>query len=629
MKIKEKRDTEKIKFLVAILWTITCAICTKSIGLFISTMLCILFSWSITQVLKKYKIVSYILNSVLLLIIYLQLSVMLFARNFLTSMMLTNVSSVEDISGKFYIYIPLIVIIAVISFLPISSESYLKDKKIMSFFITVFLVIMIIAVGRITKKDPYLEFSKLIREMTEYNINDTNNISIEELEDLKQKFYKSEIKNFKNKPENISNKENIILIMTEGMSKYCIDYQNLMPNMKKFSQVSINFDNYYNHTFATYRGIIGQLYSGYQENNLDENRLISIQEILKNNGYKTIFINTEPQNVDFSNYITSLNFDEVYTETACLNGAQNSISDKDAYEILYNKAMQEGKAGQPFFIVIYTFGTHVNQDSPDIKYGDGSNSMLNRCSNVDEWFGEFFHNLKKSELYNNTMLVLTADHCSYRDIDFENAFPQYKRKVQELDAIPFSIYYKGVEPQMIDAGGRNTLDMAPTLLDLLDISSENYFLGQSLFSKEASSDLETTYQALSAYYSTANGEIMEQFGNPKKISYDVINDYFKLQEGLIGDLSNDSMHASFENNVITVKVKVSEYNNETQLAVWNEDEGKDTIKWYYSENNKDSSIYTIPLSDFDSKSGAFQLHLFSRNKDGTTEFITSQIKYIE
>lgn len=41
---------------------------------------------------------------------------------------------------------------------------------------------------------------------------------------------------------------------------------------------SFNFINYYNHTAATYRGLIGQLYSGHQYNNNDENTLFRFRK---------------------------------------------------------------------------------------------------------------------------------------------------------------------------------------------------------------------------------------------------------------------------------------------------------------------------------------------------------------
>ena len=87
-----------------------------------------------------------------------------------------------------------------------------------------------------------------------------------------------------------------------------------------------------------------------------------------------------------------------------------------------------------------------------------------------------------SELYDNTIVIYTTDHSTYSDQDFYKAFPNYNRPATFLDRIPFFIYQKDIEPEVIDVKGKNSLDMAPTLLDYLDIKDENYFLGNSLFS---------------------------------------------------------------------------------------------------------------------------------------------------
>lgn len=48
---------------------------------------------------------------------------------------------------------------------------------------------------------------------------------------------------------------------------------------------------------------------------MDKNSLISVQSILHNTGYHTMFINTETYNSDFSAYLASFEYDElVYLE---------------------------------------------------------------------------------------------------------------------------------------------------------------------------------------------------------------------------------------------------------------------------------------------------------------------------
>ncbi len=130
---------------------------------------------------------------------------------------------------------------------------------------------------------------------------------------------------------------------------------------------------------------------------------------------------------------------------------------------------QEEKSNQPFFTAIYTFNTHVTMDSEDQKFGDGGGMELNKFYNCDYQFGKFMEKFNESELSDNTIIIFTADHCTYADDAFREAFPDVPRVQVFLDRIPFFIYYKGVTPQVIDAQGRNSLCMTPTVLDFLDI----------------------------------------------------------------------------------------------------------------------------------------------------------------
>ena len=277
-----------------------------------------------------------------------------------------------------------------------------------------------------------------------------------------------------------------------------------MPNVANYQSKSLRFTGYYNHTFATYRGLIGQLYSGYQLSDFDSNSLISVQSILADEGYDTCFINTEPDNDDFSEYLNNMNFNEVIGDDYECNGMADSISDGDAYGILFDEAINKYETGNPFFIAIYTFGTHASLDSTEQLFGDGSSAELNKFYDADYQFGEFMEKFINSPLYDNTIVVFTAYHATYQEASFNEAFSDYTRQFHSIDEIPFFIYHKEVEPSSISVSGRNTLDFAPTILDYIDVSAPNYFIGSRLFCQQAQSVYEAYYNDSFVSYSTAN-----------------------------------------------------------------------------------------------------------------------------
>ena len=165
-------------------------------------------------------------------------------------------------------------------------------------------------------------------------------MSEEESNALLDKFYKEEVTGYVDKDATLVEKPNVIVIFTERLSQNIIsDDRNIMPNVASYQQKSLSFENYYNHTAATYRGISGQLSSGYQLEDFDGNNLTSLEDIFSEQGYHTFFFNTEPLNPDWNNYVNNLGFDYVVMDaTTPCNGAVNTISDKDAYEILFVSA---------------------------------------------------------------------------------------------------------------------------------------------------------------------------------------------------------------------------------------------------------------------------------------------------
>ena len=76
--------------------------------------------------------------------------------------------------------------------------------------------------------------------------------------------------------------------------------------------------------------------------------------------------------------------------------------------------------------------------------------------------------------------------------------------------MPLFIYHKDVEAKDIDVDGRTTIDFAPTVLDYLDISKPNYFLGESLFSgKDGGTRFDISHFDSSALIITEGGVLTD------------------------------------------------------------------------------------------------------------------------
>lgn len=428
------------------------------------------------------KILGYLINCILLLIIGIEIIVYRFAGNFVSLIMVTNLESIQGISGKAILYLLYIIPFIVALCIPtpkIEGRFYKSFSKCGLVCVLLLMEFIIWNSGENASpiENSILLFRNIYARQARYNkIAQSGNSDFEMLDSM---FYKDTIGNYVSSPLQKKNPD-VVLIFTEGLSQNIIDDErNIMPNVRMYEDKSLNFTNYYIHTAATYRGLIGQLYSGHQYNNNDENTLISLQKIMHDNVYQTTLINTEPNNQDFTNYLKTFDFDRIITS----NNTNTWLRDDEAYELLENEVKESYENSKPDFIVIYTFGTHATFDESKVKYGDGKNGLLNRFANADYYFGEFMKNFENNDKYNDLVVVFTTDHCTYEDEDFIRTFePSYTREDYFCDQIPLLIWYNKIEAQEINAEGRNSLCFAPTLLDFLDIDGDNYFLGDSLFS---------------------------------------------------------------------------------------------------------------------------------------------------
>lgn len=309
---------------------------------------------------------------------------------------------------------------------------------------------------------------------------------------------------------------NVIVIFTEGTSTrllgcYGGTYPGLTPNIDRLAKVSMRVTNYYNHTAATYRGLQGQMVSGYPSAGGGEDsepwgteqdraklsaiRYRSISMILHDNQYKTYFISPHYDSVGLNTLLRSLDFDKVYSfedisrDVAPGNKlyfVEGALSDDDIFHALHVLMAKNalGASGHPFFMGMYNFGTHAFLDiMPNgEKYADGSNAALNKLHNYDHALGQFLDYFFASPYAKNTILIVTADHASYPERPFRLAAGDDYRPLF-VDRIPLIIYDPVHKlPAQFDAQGRTSIDFAPTLMHLLSIQhGDNSFLGTSLF----------------------------------------------------------------------------------------------------------------------------------------------------
>jgi lipoteichoic acid synthase len=352
--------------------------------------------------------------------------------------------------------------------------------------------------------------SSFVRAISTYaGMNGPTQISAGELIKVRTEFLRRTTygEDFPNRyKQGLPQKPNVIVIFTEGMSARWMEtyggtHPGLMPNMDRLAGESLVFTHYYNHTAATFRGLRGQLTSGHQDvdgyndegtgigqrdvsNDISAVPRVSIPDVLRSQGYQSMFFLSQQEFLN--RMIETLGFDRTLgrdylyeAHLATKAGVRPKVlSDADLFSAMLSELEQQPR-DHPFFAAAYNFQTHAFLEGEE-SYGNGDNRLLNRFHAYDRNIGNFVARFKASPLHENTVLIVTSDHSSYPSPNATRADPRVQGYF--VDTIPLLMYWKGIQHNVVDVAGKNSLDLAPTVLSLLGArKSRNLFLGCSLF----------------------------------------------------------------------------------------------------------------------------------------------------
>ncbi|EPA5636592.1 LTA synthase family protein [Escherichia coli] len=454
--------------------------------------------------LIKRKFISNILWGIYLSILGVQAASLFSSGQYLMPLALSNAAEVESLGiGEVIKVFSIFILFVIVSFVTMPSGALvgrIKYYKFSFFCIVLLLVCSFISTGPVYA---FYETAKL------YYLQQTFKPS-EKIGDAGKSFLKTSVFITPLQNNNNFKGRNVIVIFAEGFSSEIIGNSKMAhfpitPNLDKLSTEALSFKNYYNHTAATFRGLRGQLTSGYQFrdgltdagtgiaqlsnveiNNIYLHRQTSLPDILKEYGYKSYFIASTEKNSPLNTMLKTLNFYKVLGMGDFIGYQRDRMTDKQTFNALqYFLRSQENK-NERFFIGVYPSGTHHGQDSPNEKYFDGSNPLYNKFYNYDFQLGKFVDFFRRSSFYGNTLLIITSDHSTFPSTEYKKSFNSDSRYF--VDKIPFLIIGKNITPEVLDAGGENSLSFAPTILHMLGIQySMNYFLGCSLLDKTCTS----------------------------------------------------------------------------------------------------------------------------------------------
>ncbi|MBE1445662.1 sulfatase-like hydrolase/transferase [Paenibacillus sp. OAS669] len=353
----------------------------------------------------------------------------------------------------------------------------------------------------------------------------------------------------KNADFGISKGKNVIVLQVEALQQFVIGLningQEVTPNLNKLIKESIYYDNYFDQTnqgrtsdgeftsmVSLYPLNEGSVYFSYPQQNYD-----SLPNALKQNGYTTFsahaydgqFWNRKAMHHHLG--IDSSMFGNDFTPGENIGWG---LSDKDFLEQSVQKI---STLPQPFFSFLITLSNHHPYDALPAQYkvfDEKEGSMLDRYLNTahytDMAIGAFIDQLKQKGLYDNTVLAIYGDHDSA--IDIKDMATVVKTGTDAIDAakmdkVPLIIHIPGYTKNTTSSTVAGHLDLTPSLLHLLGISTDNhFFMGNDLFESDPSRIVvfrNGSYVDQSHYFLTSSGSIQEGLCYDLKTNNEIAN----------------------------------------------------------------------------------------------------------
>ena len=268
-------------------------------------------------------------------------------------------------------------------------------------------------------------------------------------------------------------------------------------------------ENFFGNSIQTAKGIFailcstvpvtkGKVFQKYSNSNFR-----CLAEILKERGYTTLFYQGHGD-LHFDNslaFYKNNNFDKVETISSNLLsekekkeniwgwGPQDNLLYRDVFRKI-DEIHAQSKGEKKFFTTISTISSHMMFDQLPKKqrvFYPENKTKKQKYSNViravDKYLETFFSELNKRDHLKDSIVIITGDHSF--PVGEHNIYHNERGFYNEFFKVPFLVLWKNkVKPERVKNLSYSQVDIAPTILDLLDIGTKNHFQGSSIFKKE-------------------------------------------------------------------------------------------------------------------------------------------------
>jgi arylsulfatase A-like enzyme len=303
--------------------------------------------------------------------------------------------------------------------------------------------------------------------------------------------------------------KNVIVICLESVStRYMSLYGSefaTTPILQAESQHALVFNNVYTHVTNSGNSLFPLLLSTYPPLSWREAALsrpdypaTSIASVLAGRGYRTAFISAgTTQYANGEKFLSNRGFDVVqdFRDSGCPYYTEWGVPDRCMVDMML-RFIDKREPNRPFFVFGWSNQTHSpfepspHQVEIDFLKGDKSwgnmwwdlGRYLNAVREADAQIGRLLNELRKRNLADDTLLVITGDHGEGMGKPHE--YYGHSGKIYQEDVnVPLIIWSPVLfkSPPRRDVIGAH-VDLGPTVLDFLNVPLPPGWQGHSVMS---------------------------------------------------------------------------------------------------------------------------------------------------
>lgn len=303
---------------------------------------------------------------------------------------------------------------------------------------------------------------------------------------------------------------NVIVVQIEAFMNFVINQrindQEITPNFNKLMNESMYFSNYYHQTsqgrtsdadFTSHSSLhplqSGSVFIRYPDHTFD-----MLPSILKDNGYAANVYHAYESSFWNRNIMyQAMGYDRFYSKKDFQIDEPLgwSLGDKSFYR---QSLEYMSSTEQPFYSFLITLSSHhpytIPKDKQELDTGEFTGTIfgdyLQAIHYADAALGEFVAQLKAEGLWENTILYVYGDHDN--SIKEKSYYEQFTGKslndldmLQIMNQVPMLIHLPDSSYAGVYEEASGMLDMTPSILHLLGISTEPYYMmGNDLFNEQ-------------------------------------------------------------------------------------------------------------------------------------------------